>query len=197
MRNIVGITVAGVLVFASASSAWAQDEKVSKNITRIAEKEIVALAGESVVVDAVKDANREAVKSLDEIMKLDKRWRATEGVDEWIGGFMNNPCADYLKKVQRSAKKGAQDLYSEMFVMDKQGNIVAETNKTSDYWQGDEDKFKKSFADGEGSIFIDEPSFDESTQTYLVQVSVPILDPDTEKAIGAMTVGINLDVLGE
>ena len=81
--------------------------------------------------------------------------------------------------------------------MDRQGNIVAESNKTSDYWQGDEDKFVKSFADGKGAIFIDKPSFDESIQTYLVQVSIPIFDPDMGGAIGAMTVGVNLEALVE
>ena len=81
--------------------------------------------------------------------------------------------------------------------MDKQGNIVAESDKTSDYWQGDEDKFIKSFAQGKGAVFIDEPVFDESSERYVVQVSVPVLEPVTKKAIGAVTVGIDLDILAE
>ena len=121
----------------------------------------------------------------------------TEGVDEWIGSFLNNPCADRLKKAQKEAVKGERSLYAEIFVMDKQGCIVAETDKTSDYWQGDEDKFVKSFAGGEGAVFIDKPAFDESTRGYLIQVSVPVLDPQTEEAIGAMTAGIDLDYMTE
>ncbi len=37
------------------------------------------------------------------------------------------------------------------------------------------------------------PEFDESTQTYAIQVSVPVLDPqDAKKAIGVLVVGLNL-----
>ncbi len=194
MKRTIIFMVAGIFVFAM-SSVWAMDGATMSKIERVTKEKIVALAKDTIVVDAVKEANKTATKSLEEIVKLDKRWRATDGVDAWIGGFLNNPCATYLKKVQYEHKKRGRLLYSEIFVMDKQGNIVAESNKTSDYWQGDEAKFTKSFADGKGAIFIDKPSFDESTQTYLVQVSVPVLDPYTGGAIGAITVGVNLEAL--
>jgi hypothetical protein len=136
------------------------------------------------------------VKSLDEIMRLDNKWRATYGIDEWIGGFLNNPCAEYLKRVKRgAASESGRSLYAEIFIMDRQGNIVSETDKTTDYWQADEDKFIKSFAYGKGDIFISETIFDESTNRYLIQVSVPVLDSDNDRAIGVITVGIDLDVL--
>jgi hypothetical protein len=194
MKRTITLIVTGIFVFA-VSPVWAMDEAIMRNIEHLAKNEIVALAQETIVVNAVKEANKTATKSLELIFTLDKRWRATEGVDAWIGRFLNNPCATYLKKVQKEHKKGGRFLYSEIFVMDKQGNIVAESNKTSDYWQGDEDKFVKSFADGKGAIFIDKPSFDESVQAYLIQVSVPILNPYTGGAIGAMTVGVDLEAL--
>ena len=81
--------------------------------------------------------------------------------------------------------------------MDRQGCIVAESKKTSDFWQGDEDKFVKSFADGKGAIFVDESTYDESTRAPLIQVSVPVFDPNTREAIGVMTVGLNIGVLDE
>ena len=62
---------------------------------------------------------------------------------------------------------------------------------TSDYWQGDEAKFKRSFNSGQGQIFVDEVEFDESSQVYVVQVSVPVMDGD--RAIGAITFGIDVD----
>jgi hypothetical protein len=68
---------------------------------------------------------------------------------------------------------------------------VAMSDKTSDYWQGDEAKFKKSFNNGEGAVFIDDVKFDDSSQAYTVQVSVPVIDGD--KVIGAITFGIDLD----
>jgi hypothetical protein len=77
--------------------------------------------------------------------------------------------------------------------MDNQGANVAMTNKTSDYWQGDEAKFTDSFKNGVGAIHISTVEFDESAQAYLVQVSVPVMEGG--KAIGALTIGVNIDEL--
>jgi len=100
--------------------------------------------------------------------------------------IMDSECGKHLHEIQASAP-----YYTEIFVMENQGANVAMTDKTSDYWQGDEDKFRKSFAGGAGAIFVDEVKFDESTQTYQVQVSVPVMDGG--KAIGAITFGIDVD----
>ena len=170
-----------------------EQDKPLVNINYFVEKEIMVWAQNPVIVNAIKRANEKATKSLSQIIKLDERWKTTEGVDEWVGSFLNNPCATYLKTLQK--EKSPQGLYAEIFVMDKQGCVVAATNKTSDYWQGDEDKFIKSYADGEGAIFINKVGYDRSIQVFsLLQVSVPVLDPDTGKAVGAITVGLDLDV---
>lgn len=44
-------------------------------------------------------------------------------------------------------------------------------------------------------IGIGKSKFDESAKAYLIQVSVPVMDG--KKAIGALTIGINLDVLAK
>ena len=56
-------------------------------------------------------------------------------------------------------------------------------------------KFIKSYSGGKGAVFVDEVKFDNSTQAYLVQVSVPVKDGD--KVIGAITFGINVDKFGK
>jgi hypothetical protein len=100
--------------------------------------------------------------------------------------IMDSECGKQLRTIQNSAP-----YYAEIFVMDNQGANVAMTDKTSDYWQGDEAKFKNSFANGQGSVFVDEVQFDDSAQAYLVQVSVPVKDGD--KVIGAITFGLDVD----
>jgi hypothetical protein len=40
-------------------------------------------------------------------------------------------------------------------------------------------------------VFVDEVEFDDSTQAYLVQVSVPVKDGDA--VIGAITFGIDVE----
>jgi hypothetical protein len=79
----------------------------------------------------------------------------------------------------------------EIFVMDNQGANVCQTDKTGDYWQGDEAKFKKSYMDGKGEVFVDEVEYDDGMKANISQVSVPVMDMG--KAIGAITFGVNVD----
>jgi hypothetical protein len=177
---------------------WSSDGSLIplRAVVRITNRRFVKWAENPIVVEAVRQANSKPVKRLDEIIQLDKEWVEGRPEPEWVNQFVNNPCAEYLKQLQ-SGKDGERGLYAEIFVTDRQGCIVAASRKTSDYWQGDEDKFVKAFADGEGAVFIDEAAYDESTQTSLIQVSVPVLDPNSGKAIGVMTVGLNIGVLSE
>ena len=124
--------------------------------------------------------------TLNQIKEQDKQWKAIPGITASMQAMMDSPCGKHLRDIQQSAP-----YYAEIFVMDNQGGNVCMTGKTSDYWQGDEAKFKKSFAGGAGAVFVDEVEFDDSTQAYLVQVSVPIKDGD--KVIGAITFGIDVD----
>ncbi len=101
---------------------------------------------------------------------------------------MESKCGKYLRSIQSQ-----KPYMAEIFVMDNQGANVCMTDKTSDYWQGDEAKFKNSFSDGNGAVFVDEVEFDDSTQTYLSQISVPVME--NGKAIGAITFGVDIDQL--
>ena len=140
-----------------------------------------------VLVAAVKRQNRQQL-TLEGIKERDKVWMATPGIDSFMKTLLNNTAADRLKALEES-----QAYLLELFLMDNQGAIVAMTNKTSDYWQGDEAKFQKSYKEGEGAVEIGKEKFDESAQAYLVQVSIPIMDGN--EAVGALTLGVNLDKL--
>lgn len=139
------------------------------------------------LVAAVKAQNSKGI-SLADIKSKDEKWIKTTGVDAGMKALMSNSAATELKKLESS-----QPYFLELFLMDNQGANVAMTNKTSDYWQGDEPKFTKSFNGGAGAVHMGKVKFDKSSQVYLVQVSVPVMDAD--KAIGAITIGINIDEL--
>ncbi|WP_224364352.1 PDC sensor domain-containing protein [Hyalangium versicolor] len=122
------------------------------------------------------------------IQKMDVEWVTSTGIPAFMRPYLEGPCADLLRKTQQQLPAIA-----EAFVMDNQGALVASTQRTSDYWQGDEDKWQRSFASGAGNEFVDQPEFDESLQAYAVQISLPVMDGG--KAIGAVTFGISLDTL--
>jgi len=139
------------------------------------------------IVKAVKAQNKKGM-TLREIQITDGAWkgaRAMLGIQEEL---MSNDCAKAAQALLES-----QPYIMEIFVMDNQGANVCMTDKTGDYWQGDEGKFVNSYDGGTGSIFVDEIELDDATRANVSQVSVPVIDKGV--AIGAMTIGVYVDYL--
>ena len=176
-----------LMIFAAFSGVLYAQEKAPQEVIDLAKTKLVKLGQDPIIIKAVKNENSRG-KTLDQIKAMDKKWKDTPGIADYMEALMTSECGKYLRALQESVP-----YYAEIFIMDNQGANVAMSDKTSDYWQGDEAKFQKSFNGGAGSIFIDDVEFDESTQSYLVQVSVPV--KDGKKVIGAITFGIDIDKL--
>ncbi len=128
-----------------------------------------------------------------DIIALDKVWRAENKADDkpLISSTLSNPLSSYLTRVQAHS----QGLYSEIFVMDNKGLNIGQSNITSDYWQGDEGKFQKTYPKGPGTIFIDEAELNTDRHTWNAQVNITIDSADKSTALGAATVEVNLTEL--
>jgi len=183
-KSLYKIIILFVFVAFTATMA-AAGEKAPAKAYDLANGKLAAFGSDPVIVSAVAAQNAKG-QSLPDIQAKDKKWMDTPGIDDFMKSLMVSDCAKSLVAIQQS-----MPYIVEIFVMDNQGANVAMTDKTSDYWQGDEAKFKQSFNGGAGAVFVDEVKFDESTQAYLVQVSVPV--QDAGKAIGAITFGIDID----
>ncbi len=174
--------------------ATAIANEYSAALNKLAATSIKEWAHSEQVVTAIKKQNT-ASEKMDQgnIDALDKQWRAETQADAkpMIDGVLNNPLSTYLKSV----KEEAAGLYTEIFVMDMKGLNVGQSDITSDYWQGDEGKFQKTYGKGPDGTLIDEVEFDDSTQTYQSQVSIAIVDPASNRVIGAVTVGVNVEEL--
>ncbi len=172
------------LVFAVAVTALAGEPAPAK-VKTLATTKLKALGTDATIVAAVKAANAEG-RTLAQIKTRDAEWQKTPGIDANMKALMDNTCGKYLHKLQ-----GEMPYLAEAFVMDNQGANVAMSDKTSDYWQGDEPKWQESYKGGAGAVHIGEVKFDDSTQTYMVQISVPVMDAG--HAIGAVTFGVDVD----
>jgi hypothetical protein len=165
-----------------------------KEVDNYVKNNLVSWLGDKVVIAALKQQNeKHASLSEEEIKKLDKQWRAEVDAAQkpMIDGVLKNELSAFLAKKKSEAK----GVITEIFVMDSKGLNVGQSDVTSDYWQGDEAKWQKTFQVGPEAVFFDKIEKDESTQTLQMQVSVSIKDPETGKVIGAATVGINVDEL--
>jgi hypothetical protein len=105
--------------------------------------------------------------------------------------MLSSPLSNYLLYLQAQSA----GLYTEMFVMDNKGLNVGQSSVTSDYWQGDEAKYQKTFLIGPDATFIDEPEFNDDTKTWRVQFDFTIVDPASGKPIGAAAIEMNLTEL--
>jgi len=191
-KAILSGAFAFALLLPAAASADMKHEQALKDLV---EAELRAIAEDPVVIGALtlqNAANGSLAQT--EIDKLDKQWRSeVEGQDKsLINQVLANDLSNYLKNVSDQAG----GLYTEIIVMDGKGLNAGQSAVTSDYWQGDEDKWSKTYAAGANAVFVDEVEMDESTQQLQSQVSFTVVDPATKQVIGAITFGVNLDQLG-
>lgn len=125
----------------------------------------------------------------DEIKKIDDEWQKAESELPIQKEKMTNECATEITKLV-----GVLKVIGETFVMDNQGGNVGQNALTSDYWQGDEPKWTKSYNAGKGGVDISEPKFDKSANSVEQKVSLPIIDA-SGAVIGAVSWGIRIDQL--
>ncbi|EJB02415.1 hypothetical protein Rleg9DRAFT_7456 [Rhizobium leguminosarum bv. trifolii WSM597] len=172
--------------------SMAQDAKLAP-ISDYVTSDIKPWLNDPVIIEAIKAQNAaNANLGQADIDALDKKWRAeVDGSDHsMIDGVLGNALSKFLQE-KKAASNGK---IAEIFVMDAKGLNVGQSDPTSDYWQGDEGKFQKSFGAGKDAVFVDEIEKDESTQALQSQASVTISD-DKGSPIGAITVGVNVDAL--
>lgn len=174
--------VLSVVAMLVASLAWAAFEitpAVQKELDHSIEV-VKGWAAEPAVVSAVAAQNQKGpITGMD-----NAKWKAVRRSDELIKGFQNNDAANLLKqKVDES-----QGLYSEAFLSASQGEKAAFLDKTSAYIHKGQPKFDTPFTSGKP--WQGQPEFDESSQTYQIQIAVPVLADG--KPIGVLVVGVNL-----
>lgn len=170
------------------------DDAPLKEVEAYVKSNLVSWLNDKTVIAAVKAQNtkHESLAQAD-IDKLDKDWRAQVDAAQkpLIDSVLKNELSVFLAKKKEESK----GVITEVFVMDDKGLNVGQSDITSDYWQGDEAKWQKTYKVGPDAVFLDKMEKDESTQTLQMQVSVSIKDPETGKVIGAATFGINVDEL--
>lgn len=194
MRSALLSAALCALTLAPSSVLAADSSALEGQIKALVAKELRAWGSIPAIVSAIEADNAaHEVLTQAQIDALDKAWRAEldQPTRPTIDPILNNKASQVL----RAQIDGAGGRVVEAFVMDSRGLNVAVASPTSDYWQGDEDKFLKTFPLGAEAIHIGEVEFDESTQTYEVQVSFTLTDPASGAPIGAITIGLDAETI--
>jgi len=192
IRRMLGATVLVAAMGLGFGAQAANDFEPGLN--KVLDDNIGAWLADPAVIEAVKAQNaKNAALDQAAIDALDKQWRAEAKAGG--GPMITEVTSNALSQFLVGKAKASDGLFLEIFVMDDKGLNVGQSDVTSDYWQGDEPKWQKSFGAGPGGRLIDEVDFDDSAKAFVSQVSRTIVDPADGHAIGAVTVGVNVEKL--
>jgi hypothetical protein len=171
------LSALGAILFAVAAPS--QDPLVARvRQTAYARMELAGGVAHHARINGFVQAKNDQQESPADVQKRDTRWKSG-GEADLRKETTTGPCAERLRALTKS-----DPFVLEAFLMDAQGALVCSTHETSDYWQGDEAKWQKPVKEGL-EAFVDEPAFDESTQSYALQLSVPVQRGSAR--IGALT----------
>lgn len=190
-RLIIAAALAAALF--GGQPALAQDNEYTAPLTELANGKLREIAQNPVLVAAIEAQNAlTAGHDAATIDTLDKQWRAE--VDAADKPLINATMGTEASTMLAAAQDESAGLFTEIFATDAVGLNVAQSTVTSDYWQGDEDKFSKTFSVGADAVFLGEIEQDESTQAYQSQVSITITNA-AGQPIGSITAGVDLSML--
>lgn len=160
--------------------------QMTDKLKELTKSKLIAFCTNPVLIGEVKKQNAQNV-ALDEIKRIDKEWSEAEDELPIHQEKTGNACAKEIISLVKDIPE-----INEVFVMDNQGANVGQNALTSDYWQGDEEKFQKSYNNGQGGIDISSPKLDKSTNTVDQKISLPIID-ETDTVIGAICIGVRVE----
>jgi hypothetical protein len=122
-------------------------------------------------------------ETAEDIQRKDREWTASAKAP-LRAQLTQGACADRLRGLVKD-----DSFVVEAFLTDAQGALVCASRETSDYWQGDEAKWQKTFGEGK-RLFIDEPAQDASTGVYAIQLST-LVSSGTQK-VGTFTLTLKI-----
>lgn len=191
MRLIACLAGFAALSVVTAGPASAQPD-FSKQVQEVAAGELQTWITDPIFLYAIREQNQTHANMTErQINRLDRVWIAEKGRGPMIYDLLDRQASVIL----RDRRELSNGVITEIILMDRFGLNVAISDPTTDYYQGDEAKYQDTYLVGPGAVHVSEIEFDESTQKYQTQVSMTVVDPENGQPIGAVTFGIDLNVL--
>jgi signal transduction histidine kinase len=151
-------------------------------------------------VEFLDRADKLAPLSKQQIDRIEAAWPKLGPGDDPLRACLNNPIAERWQSVAHSERR-----FTEVMVTDATGRLVAATNKTSDYFQADEEWWQKCYDGGRGRVLISDVIRDDSARppdagpndppgTLVADLCLPIYDaPDSpsRKVVGITKISLD------
>jgi len=134
---------------------WAALSQLSQAVSR---------ASESMRVES-----HEEMKTV--VDAIEARWPTMAADDPFMRAILTNEIAGQLNSF-----RALHQVFAEIFVTDANGRLLASTDKTSDYWQADEEWWQRGFSLPLRSHYVEGIQYDESARVFSLDVAMPIRD---------------------
>jgi len=159
-------------------------EKARDSMTMMLKEDIESIQQLSVLPNAVVFLETSSLesdeKSRADATVIEKKWEKLTEKDLPLKQLLENELAMTLK-----AFKTVEESFGEILVTDDSGRLVASTNKTSDYWQADEEWWQNAYNKGKGKKYIGKFGYDQSAKVYSLDISIPVFSNDKfHKVVG-------------
>ena len=134
----------------------------------------------------------------DEILKaiqaLDLQWVTAVNTNNnalpLIRAQLDNPLAAHLREYRQTYPENV-----EVFVTDRHGALIGATNRTSDYYQADEAWWQAAFNNGQGAVYLSQPDFDASSNSFSIDLGLPIYDREGTNIIGIIRSTVDMTAI--
>ena len=114
---------------------------------------------------------------------IDREWQAARTRTPVQAAVLASPASKYLADLVKN-----DPIYREVLVTDRYGRLVAASNVTSDYLQGDEAWWTAAYDAGRGRVIVTDVRRDESAHVFAFEIAVPVPAPDSDELAGVMKI---------
>lgn len=166
-------------------------EKACDNIVVMLKQDIESIRQLSVfpaTIEFLKTSNMFGPLDMSKVNVIDNQWRNLSSDDPTMKQIMNNELSMTLK-----AFKIVEGAFGEVLVTDSDGRLIAATNKTTDYWQADEEWWQMAYKMGKGQIYLSKFGYDESAKVHSLDICVPVLTDEPPYRVVGIIKGV-LDI---
>jgi GAF domain-containing protein/HAMP domain-containing protein len=148
------------------------------------------LALSRTLYDELTKINATATSNRTELEQLDRQWQAAgNGATPLVQSVLTHAFSEELREFHNTFPE-----YLEVLITDRYGANVAATNHTSHYYQADEEWWQTAYNDGRGRVFVSQPEFDQSSQTIVFLIALPVVDPEARQVVGILSTTVDFKV---
>jgi hypothetical protein len=181
------VTVGAVLVWPVLATEFISAPKVNRVLDRISAS-LPLRAAVLVQNETLASQSQAEIDAYDEAWMAERR----QGTGPLIEGHLALPASDLLRRIL--AESGG--VVEQAILMDNRGRNVAIAHATSDFWQGDEDKWLQTFRRGPAGEHRAAPERSHDGRFVACWVSRTVTDARTGEPIGAVAIEVNAERAG-